>query len=130
MGVFFKSDGTKMFLLGYVSSDATHEVLEYTLSTAWDVTTASFTSRLNVGLGANGLFFKPDGLKVYTAKSYLTDKAVLEYNIPTSKNLTLPSSVVGIPSATSDGDIVTLEFVTSDGGTTVNLIAENIISTV
>ncbi len=128
--IFFKSDGTKMYVTG--DSTAVDMIFEYSLSTAWDISTASYTDSLNINANtsvAAGLFFKPDGSIVYLIRR-VSDEEVTQYNIPTSKNLTLPSSVVGIPSATSDGDRVTLEFVTSDGGTTVDLIGESIISTV
>lgn len=60
--VFFKSDGTKMF----VSVGAT--LNQYTLSTAWDITTAgtvtSFTNTWDTV--TNGIFISPDGTKLIT----------------------------------------------------------------
>jgi sugar lactone lactonase YvrE len=61
-GLFFKSDGTAMYVTGTSSND----ILQYTLSTAWDVTTASFTSAtLNITTSPTGLTFSPDGLYAY-----------------------------------------------------------------
>jgi len=63
--VFFKDDGTKMFVLGTTNDT----VYEYTLSVAWDVSTASystFSKYIGTEEGApRGLFFKPDGTKMY-----------------------------------------------------------------
>jgi hypothetical protein len=63
-GVTFKTDGTKMYVTGYTGDD----VNEYILSTAWDVSTASFVTNFSVSSQATftgDLFFKPDGLTFY-----------------------------------------------------------------
>ena len=63
-GVFFKPDGTKM----YVAGDSGNDIGEYDLSSAWDISTASFLQRLALvgqDLNPRGLFFKPDGTKLY-----------------------------------------------------------------
>jgi DNA-binding beta-propeller fold protein YncE len=62
--IFFKPDGTKVYILGASGDD----INEYDLSTAWDITSASFLQSFSVAteeLGASGLFFKPDGSKMY-----------------------------------------------------------------
>ena len=62
--VFFKPDGTKMYIIGYVGDD----VNEYDLSTAWDVTTASFLQLFSVAaqeIQPNGLFFEDDGTQMF-----------------------------------------------------------------
>jgi sugar lactone lactonase YvrE len=64
-GLFFKPDGTKMYLVG----DANDKIYQYSLSTAWDVSTASYDNK-NVSVSSQddypfGLFFKPDGTKMY-----------------------------------------------------------------
>lgn len=65
-GLFFKPDGTAMYVTGTFSDD----ILQYTLSTAWDVTTASFTSAtLNITATPTGLTFSPDGLYAYISDS-------------------------------------------------------------
>ena len=63
--VFFKSDGTKMFVLGFDNN----KVFEYDLSTAWDSSSASYN---NVSFdfssqetSARGLCFDPTGTKMY-----------------------------------------------------------------
>jgi len=64
-GVFFKADGTKF----YIAGDAHNTIYQYTLSTAWDVSTASYEDKSKyVGdedtVPSNGTF-KPDGSKMY-----------------------------------------------------------------
>ena len=58
----------------------------------------------------------------------VTGDDVNEYDLGTSTTTTLPAAVVGTPSALAAGTRVTYEFVTLDGGTTVNLTAEEVIA--
>ena len=63
-GLFFKPDGTKMYVIGRTGDD----VNEYTLSSAWDISTASYVQVFSVSAQEgtpSGLFFKPDGTKMY-----------------------------------------------------------------
>lgn len=65
MDLFFKPDGTKMYLVG-LDVDS---ILEYDLGTPWDVTTAVYLQEILVAakeLDPTGVFFKPDGTKMYT----------------------------------------------------------------
>ena len=41
-GLEFKADGTKMYVMDYGGTDS---VFQYTLSTAWDISTASYDSK-------------------------------------------------------------------------------------
>lgn len=78
-GIFFKPDGTKMYISG-TSSDAVHE---YSLSTAWRVSTASFVQTFSVLAQvpqASGLFFSPDGTKMYLGNSS-TIGNIYEYSL-------------------------------------------------
>jgi DNA-binding beta-propeller fold protein YncE len=66
-GVEFSPDGTKMYILSY--SYGNNNVYQYTLSTAWNVSTASYAS-LSVSVTAQnpnptGITFSPDGTKMY-----------------------------------------------------------------
>ena len=88
MGLFFKPDGLKMYVVGF----ATDMVLNYDLSTAWDVSTASYSQSFYVGAqdgSPQGLFFKPDGLKMYVV-GYASDN-VNEYNLSTAWDITTAS---------------------------------------
>ena len=63
-GLFFKPDGTKMYICGTTGDD----VNEYTLSTAWNVTTASYVQNFSVSskeATPSAVAFKSDGTKMY-----------------------------------------------------------------
>ncbi len=63
-GLNFKPDGTEM----YVVWQASDYIYQYTLSTPWNVSTASLSEVEGVGSRDNspfGLAFKPDGTKMY-----------------------------------------------------------------
>jgi DNA-binding beta-propeller fold protein YncE len=80
-GIFFKPDGTKMYILGYDGRD----VNEYDLSTAWDVSSASYLQNFSVSGQEslpNGLFFKPDGTKMYVVG--ISGDDVNEYDLSTA----------------------------------------------
>ena len=80
-GLFFKPDGTKMYVVG----DSGNDVGEYDLSSAWDISTASFLQRLSVSgqeTNPQGLFFKSDGLKLYVVGR--SSDNVNEYDLSTA----------------------------------------------
>tara|TARA_R110000823_G_scaffold309452_1_gene433656 strand:+ start:797 stop:1777 length:981 start_codon:yes stop_codon:yes gene_type:complete len=128
--VFFKPDGTKMYIVG-LGSPVGDNVYEYNLSTAWNVTTASYSQAFSVyadDTSPTGVFFKPDGLKMYIV-GYGFDN-IYQYSLGIPSVVTLPASVVGIFTAfksTTIGYRVTYEFFTLDGGTTATLIGEQIV---
>ena len=88
LGVFFKDDGTKMYIIGN-SSD---RVREYDLSTAWDLSTASysqdFNTRSNDG-NPRDIFFKPDGTRFYIVGSQ--NEKVYEYALSTAWDVSTTS---------------------------------------
>ena len=87
-GIFFKPDGTKMYVAGYTGDD----VNEYNLSTAWNVTTASYLQNFSVAAqdtSPRGVFFKPDGLKMYVVGTGAD--AVNEYNLSTAWDISTAS---------------------------------------
>ena len=87
-GLFFKPDGTKMYVTGIAGDD----VKEYTLSTPWAVTTASFVQNFSVQTqetNPSGLFFKPDGTKMYIMGS--TGDDVNEYDLSTAWDISTAS---------------------------------------
>jgi hypothetical protein len=86
--VFFKPDGTKMYVTGNTGDD----VNEYNLSTAWDISSASFLQNFSVAGQDNipvGIFFKPDGLKMYVLG--LAGVDINEYNLSTAWNISTAS---------------------------------------
>jgi hypothetical protein len=84
-GVFFRADGTKMYVLGS-SNDS---VFQYTLSTPWSVATASYDSVSFSVAGQdtapNGFWFKPNGLSMYVVGS--AGDAVYQYTLSTAWNV-------------------------------------------
>jgi DNA-binding beta-propeller fold protein YncE len=82
--VFFKPDGLRMFVVGW-NSDSVHA---YNLSTAWNISTASFFNSFSVieqDGTTNGMFFKPDGTKMYTTGN--SRDSVHEYSLSTAWNI-------------------------------------------
>lgn len=79
LGLFFKSDGTKLYTLDAGLDDKVHE---YILSTAWDISSALFNYSITVVSqdgSMNGMCFGKDGLKMYLAGN-LTD-SIYEYDL-------------------------------------------------
>ncbi len=86
--IFFKDDGTKMYILGRNGDD----VNEYNLSTAWDISTASYSQVFSVASQETnpfGMFFKPDGLKLYIVG--LINNTVYEYTLTTAWDVSTAS---------------------------------------
>lgn len=85
--VAFKPDGTKMYILGIDPGGTVHQ---YTLSTAWDISTSSYDSvSLNIQAQSSstyGFHFKPDGTKLYVTA--ITTDYVYEYALSTAWDLT------------------------------------------
>jgi len=85
--VVFKSDGTKMFVTG-TNSDA---INEYSLSTAWDISTASYTTNFSVSsqeTAPQGMSFKSDGTKVWIVGG---NEVVYQYSLTTAWDISTAS---------------------------------------
>lgn len=61
LGIAFGDSGRKM----YVSDNNSHYVYEYSLSTAWDPSSATYDASADTGHYVNALAFSADGLHVY-----------------------------------------------------------------
>ena len=64
--IAFNTDGTKMFIVGFTGDS--NSVNEYTLSTGFDVSTASFVDSFNVyaqDTTPRGIAFNTDGTKMF-----------------------------------------------------------------
>lgn len=93
-GLTFKPDGTAFYVTG-TQNDKIHK---FTMSTAWDVSTASFShssdtikesgSSTTVGQ-PYGLVFKPDGTKLYLCENAETE--IFEYTLSTAWDVTSSS---------------------------------------
>jgi len=82
-GIYIDASGTRMYV-----TDPTNVVRQYTLSSAWNLSTASLTSTLNVSGQLNvasGIYFKPDGTKMYITDSF--DEDIYQYTLSTAWNI-------------------------------------------
>jgi sugar lactone lactonase YvrE len=79
LGLFFKSDGTKIYITG---TGASARIYQYSCATAWDVGTASYDSRFfsvaTQESNPNGMFFKPDGVTLYVVG--IGNRTVYQYS--------------------------------------------------
>ena len=109
--LYMKSDGTRLYIVDSVADRA----LQYNLSTAFDIQTATYSSNAAIGdTSATGIFFKSDGTKMYILGQ--TNDRVLEYNLGTAwvVNSTSVSYSSNVSIATQDGSATGLAF-SSDG---------------
>ncbi|WP_044026777.1 YncE family protein [Ruegeria sp. TM1040] len=89
-GVEFSSDGTKMFVLDFNSD----RVYQYTLSTAWDLSTGSYDSVSYLVPSPvtqpQGLAFNPDGTKMYV-QGYGPNEGISQFTLSTAWDLSTAS---------------------------------------
>jgi len=89
VGLFFKPDGTKFYMIG-ISTDA---IYQYSCSTAWDVSTASYDSKsfsvVTQENDSRGVFFKPDGTQFYVVG--VTNDTVFQYSCSTAWDISTAS---------------------------------------
>jgi len=80
-GIYFKENGTKVYAFSYT----TGKIFQYSLSTPWDITTASSDSKsLTVSTQDTlviDFYIKPDGTSLY-AMGYIND-VIYQYNLST-----------------------------------------------
>ena len=92
-GVVVSADGTSMYFInhgtytaGAANNGYMQAVDQYTLSTAWEINTASYTRRFNTGLGSvQDIEFSPDGTKMYALNS--SDDRIYQYTLTTAWNV-------------------------------------------
>lgn len=82
-GLQFKPDGLKMYIWDW----GTYEINEYTLGTAWDLTTVTFTNTFDLPTFTTAGFIHPDGTKMYLSIS-ANSGSVMEYTFGTAWNVT------------------------------------------
>ena len=112
LGIFFRADGVKMYVIGSTSDT----VFQYSLSTPWSVATASYDS-ISFSVNAqdgnpNSVFFKPNGLSMYIVGP--STDAVYQYTLSTAWNV---SSATYLQSFSIAGQELTSRgvFFTGDG---------------
>lgn len=128
-GLMLNDDGTKLFTV----DNGQDYILEHTLSTAYDLTTASYSkhhyiqTEVFISTGS-ALAFGDSGKKFYMGSRSVSN-AVTQFRVGDPYTLTLPSSVQNRLSPKEKyvpDDIVTYEFYTTDGGTNVYIINDNV----
>ena len=109
------SDGTKLFTVGEINDS----VYEYALSTAYDISSASYTDSFSVSSQENapqGLAFSPDGLRFYVCGG--GGNTVFQYSMSTAWDISTASYVA---SGTSISTPLGLTF--NPSGTSVYVVA-------
>jgi len=99
-GIAFSKSGTKMFVVGFGGA----AVYEYTLTTAWDVSTASFVDSFSVATQETvptGLAFSKSGDKMFVVGD--TGDDVNEYTLTTAWDVSTASFVDSFSVASQDG---------------------------
>ena len=110
-GLAFNTDGTKMFVSGYSG----HDVNEYTLSTAWDVSTASFVDSFSISsqdTQVRGLAFSNDGTKMFITGN--AGDTLEEYTLTTGYDVSTASHTDSMDISSYDNDPRGIAF-NSDG---------------
>lgn len=92
--VFFKDDGTKMYVVGLVQDT----VFQYALGTAWDPSTKGASPEASFSVSAQdgqpqGLAFAADGMTMYVSGS--VNEKVFQYTLTTAWDLTSGVSYSG-----------------------------------
>jgi hypothetical protein len=127
LSIDFNDDGTKLFASGGAASDGNHYIYEYSLSTAWDISTGSYTSRTEISPtltnSAYGIKFKPNGDSLFIAEY---PRSVHRYTTGNITSLTLPTTV-NAPTESLGAKKGFYEFFTSDGGSNIYLLDEKVI---
>ena len=109
--LFFKTDGTRMYQLG----DQANDVNEYSLSTAWDLGTATFTQRSGTlaASSPSGLSFKPDGTRMYVLG--FSNERVYEYSLSVAWDVSTITLVRNFSVTAQESEPLALYFKPDDG---------------
>ena len=96
-GLYFRQDGLKMYFVGFSSG----EVNEYTLSIPWDISSRTHVQAFGISAQenfANGIWFKPDGKKMYIVGG--GGDEVNEYNLSTPWDIStaIPDNILNVSS--------------------------------
>ena len=116
--LFITSDGTKLF-----TDDGTNgKILRYDMSTAFDLSTATFTSEFDHATISTwcGVHLNSDGSKMYAMA--LTEDDVYQFDVGSGATITYDTTIQWAggtaPTSPAIGDTDVLTFSTRDGGTT------------
>jgi hypothetical protein len=125
LALAFNTEGTKLFIMG----NQNDTVYQYELTTAFDLSTASYNS-VSLDVGARdgtttSLAFSNDGKKMFVAG--YNNNTIFQYStsIPILATITYPDSVkfpaATLPATPNDGEVDTVGFYTIDSGTSYHL---------
>jgi len=120
-GIAFSSDGTKMFIAGQVGQD----VNEYTLSTGFDVSTASFVDSFSVSAqetGPYGLAFNSSGTKMFVGGGNGVSSNVHEYTLSVAFDVSTASFVDSFITTSQDSDTRGIAF--NNNGTKMFIVGD------
>ena len=118
-GLAFNNNGTKMFVIGWTGDD----VNEYTLSTGFDVSTASFVDSFSVSVyesSPSGLAFNNNGTKMFVIG--FQGECVDEYTLSTGFDVTTASFVDSFSIASQEVAPTGLAF--NDDGTKMFILGQ------
>ena len=127
--IYFKSDGTRMF----VSSANDDSIFSYSLSSAWDISTASYSDSISLddsGISVFGSVFKSDGTRFYIADNG-NDK-IYQYDLSsawTFPDVTAPTVSSAATASTTSIELTMSESVSDSSATasdfTISGVASN-----
>jgi len=118
--IAFNSDGSKMYIVGFTNDS----IYQYTLSTPFDLSTASYDSvSFSVSsqdTGPAGVLFKPDGTKMYMIGQ--TNDTIYQYTSSSPITITWDADIEWAggtaPDSPASGEKDLYTITTDDGGTT------------
>jgi hypothetical protein len=94
--VYFKADGTKMFVTdNNFTTPPTGGINEYTLSTAWDITTRGSATFKGLSAACITLWFKDDGTRVYYVDN--SDDTLYQADLSTAWSISTAGSSSASP---------------------------------
>jgi len=118
-GIAFNNDGTKMFMVGVINDS----VNEYSLSTAFDITSASFTSSFSVtgqDTFPTGIAFNNDGTRLFMVGS--STNKVYEYSLSTAFDLTSTVVFTGLSFSVAGQDTDSQSIAFNNDGTKMFMV--------
>ena len=120
-GLFFRPDGTNF----YICDASANQVFQYTLSTAWDLTSSSYTRTFDAATAGTETYqeltFKPDGTKMYIMDGF--NKEVEEYTLSTAWDISTASFVQVFLVTSQDTNATGITF--KPDGTKMYIAGEN-----
>ena len=109
-GFCFSSDGLHFYMTGLFGDD----VNQYDLTTAWDISTASYVRKFVIfSDNPSGIFFSPDGLNMYACDDHY-QSYIHHYSLTTAWDVSTCSLEYSFASRSQDSSIEGI-FMTADG---------------